>query len=50
VHLHTRLAALAGVLPEGSIVDLPGEGHNANMSSPQEVADTIAAFAARLFG
>lgn len=49
-HLHERLAALASVLPHSETVDLPGEGHNANMSSPQMVADAIAGFAARVLG
>lgn len=49
-HLHDRLVALAAVLPENSVVDLPGEGHNANMSSPQLVADAIRTFAAKIFG
>ncbi len=46
-HLQERLAALAAVLPAAAVVDLPGEGHNANMSSPQMVADAVKAFAAR---
>jgi pimeloyl-ACP methyl ester carboxylesterase len=49
-HLQDRLAALADVLPDKRIVDLPGEGHNANMSSPQLVADAIAGFAGKVFG
>jgi pimeloyl-ACP methyl ester carboxylesterase len=47
-HLQDRLAALAAVLPDARIVDLAGEGHNANMSSPQLVADAIRPFADRL--
>jgi pimeloyl-ACP methyl ester carboxylesterase len=49
-HLHERLAALAGVLPDRCIVDLPGQGHNANMTAPLAVADAITAFARELFG
>ncbi len=49
-HLQRRLAALAGVLPSGKTVDLAGEAHNANMSSPQVVASVIASFAGKLFG
>jgi pimeloyl-ACP methyl ester carboxylesterase len=49
-HLHDRLAALAAALPHNSVVDLPGEGHNANMSSPQLVADAIDAFARKVLG
>jgi pimeloyl-ACP methyl ester carboxylesterase len=49
-HLHERLAALAAVLPHPEIVDLPGEAHNANMSSPQMVADAITTFAKTVFG
>jgi pimeloyl-ACP methyl ester carboxylesterase len=49
-HLHERLTALSGVLPHGEIVDLVGEAHSANMSSPQMVADAIAAFARKAFG
>jgi len=49
-HLQDRLAALAAVLPHNEVVDLPGEGHNANMSSPQLVANAIRDFAARVFG
>ena len=48
-HLQDRLAAVAAVLPAATVVDLPGEGHNANVSSPQMVADAIKAFAARVF-
>jgi pimeloyl-ACP methyl ester carboxylesterase len=47
-HLQVRLTALAAVLPHASVVELPGEGHNANMSSPKMVADAIEAFAGRL--
>jgi pimeloyl-ACP methyl ester carboxylesterase len=47
-HLQDRLTALAAVLPHATIVDLLGEGHNANMSAPQLVADAIAAFAETL--
>lgn len=49
-HLHERLAAVAGVLPDSRTVDLLGEGHNANMSSPQMVADAIAVFAGKVLG
>lgn len=48
-HLHERLAALVGVLPDSRTVELPGEGHNANMSSPQMVADDIAEFVESVF-
>ena len=48
-HLQDRLVALAAILPHSTTVDLPGEGHNANMSSPQLVADAIAAFARSVF-
>ncbi len=49
-HLQDRLFAVAAVLPNASRVDLPGEGHNANMSAPQLVADAIAPFAKMVFG
>lgn len=49
-HLHDRLAALAAVLPHSVVVDLPNEGHNANMSSPQLVADAIDVFARKVLG
>ena len=49
-HLQDRLMALAAVLPHSTTVDLPGEGHNANMSAPQLVADAIARFAEKVFG
>ena len=48
-HLQDRLAELAAVLPQSATVDLQGEGHNANMSSPQLVADAIEAFAQSVF-
>lgn len=48
-HLQDRLAAVAAVLPDNKVVDLPGEGHNANMSSPAMVADAIKGFAAMVF-
>ena len=48
-HLQDRLKALAAVLPHSTVADLPGEGHNANMSSPQMVADAIAEFARTIF-
>ena len=48
-HLQDRLADLAAILPHSTTVDLPGEGHNANMSSPQLVADAIEAFARPVF-
>lgn len=49
-HLHERLAALSAVLPNRETVDLKAEGHNANMSSPQMVADAVGAFARKVFG
>jgi len=47
-HLQDRLVALSEVLPNARTVDLVGEGHNANMSSPQLVAGAIEAFALTL--
>lgn len=46
-HLHERLDALAGVLPQASRVVLRGQGHTAERTAPALVADAIAAYALR---
>jgi pimeloyl-ACP methyl ester carboxylesterase len=48
-HLQSRLRALAAVLPQvdGPSV-MPSQGHLANLRAPAQVADPLAAFAARV--
>jgi pimeloyl-ACP methyl ester carboxylesterase len=49
-HLHHRLDALKGVIVETSDATIEGEGHTANLTAPDLVADIIARFAARILG
>jgi pimeloyl-ACP methyl ester carboxylesterase len=42
--LRDSTLALRKVLPGSRLVDLPGQGHNANLSAPQLVADALKGF------
>jgi pimeloyl-ACP methyl ester carboxylesterase len=44
-HLQERLGALQAVLPDARRVTLPGEGHNAERSAPDRLAEIIGEFA-----
>jgi pimeloyl-ACP methyl ester carboxylesterase len=43
-HLTERLSALQAVLPDARRVTLPGEGHNAERSAPERLAEAIGQF------
>jgi pimeloyl-ACP methyl ester carboxylesterase len=45
LHLQERLGALQAVLPDARRVTLPGEGHNAERSAPDRLAEIIGEFA-----
>lgn len=47
-HLGRRVDALAQVLPQANVVTLRGQGHDANLRAPAEVARVIADFANRV--
>jgi pimeloyl-ACP methyl ester carboxylesterase len=44
-HLRERLSALQAVLPDARRVTLPGEGHNAERTAPDRLAEVIGGFA-----
>ncbi|MEV6843300.1 alpha/beta hydrolase [Actinoplanes sp. NPDC051411] len=45
-HLQERLSALEAVLPDARRATLPGEGHNAERSAPERLAEVVGQFAA----
>jgi pimeloyl-ACP methyl ester carboxylesterase len=45
-HLQERLSTLQAVLPDVRRVTLPGEGHNAERSAPERLAEAISQFSA----
>lgn len=49
-HLLARLEALARVIPRTQTAMLPGQGHSANLTAPDQVARLVGEFAAAAFG